>query len=192
MRGRLHGKVVAILAADGVNQLEVAVPRETLEAEGAAALLVSPVKRLFTMSHVRRGARVDAELKLDEAEPRAFDALIVPGGALSVDTLRVDPAAIAFVRAFAVQGKPIAAIGHGAWMLVDAGLARGRTMTSCPSIRTDLENAGAHWVDAEVVIDDLAVTSRGRDDLRAFVRQTIAIIGACRGAEGPPEHRLVS
>jgi protease I len=118
---------------------------------------------------------VDSDLALKDARPDDFDALVLPGGVMNPDRLRMDPAAVAFVRAFFDAGKPVAAICHGPWTVLEAGAARGRRMTSWPSLKTDLRNAGAEWVDREAVVDGNLVTSRKPDDLPAFNREMIAL-----------------
>ncbi|HLV64214.1 MAG TPA: type 1 glutamine amidotransferase domain-containing protein [Polyangiaceae bacterium] len=171
---KLHGKTVAILATDGVEQVELTEPRNALERAGAKTVLVSPkAGKIQAFRHFDRGETLDVDLQIEQADPKAFDALLLPGGALNPDQLRMVPEVVEFVRAFAVSGKPIGAICHAAWTLVEADVVRGKTMTSWPSLRKDLENAGATWVDREVVVDKGWVTSRKPADIPAFVGKLI-------------------
>jgi len=166
---RLTGKKIAILAAEGFEQSELLDPRKALDEAGAVTSVVSPAKgEVQGWKHFDKGERVHVDVPLDEADAADFDALLLPGGVANPDQLRVLPKAVAFVRAFVEAGKPIAAICHGPWTLIEAGAVDGRKMTSWPSIRTDLENAGASWVDQEVVSDGGLVTSRKPADIPAF------------------------
>jgi protease I len=170
----LEGKRIAILATDGVEQSELVKPREALDAAGAETVLISPKKEnIQAFKHHDNADRLEVDLELGQADASAFDALLLPGGALNPDSLRTDPQAVAFVKAFAQAGKAIAAICHGPWLLVEADLVDGRTVTSWPSIQTDLKNAGANWVDREVVVDRGLITSRKPDDIPAFARTAI-------------------
>jgi protease I len=172
--GKLSGKTIAILATDGVEQIELEKPREAFEEAGAKTVLVSPKSgSIQGFEHHDKGKSFPVDLSLAEANPNNFDALLLPGGALNPDALRAIPDAVTFVRRFAEAGKPIAAICHGQWSLVEADIVRGRTLTSWPSIMTDLKNAGAIWVDREVVVDRGLVTSRKPDDIPAFVGKAI-------------------
>lgn len=172
--GRLRGRKVAILATDGFELSELVEPKKALEREGATAVVVSPREGdIQGYNHHDKADTVRVDVPLSRAKPTEFDALVLPGGALNPDELRVTRAAVEFVRGFASVGKPIAAICHGPWTLIEAGAAEGKTMTSWPSIRTDLENAGARWVDREVVVDHGLVTSRKPDDLPAFNEKMI-------------------
>lgn len=169
MHHNLRGTRVAILATDGVEQVELEKPRQALDRAGATTLIIAPRgPEIQGYHHHDRGDRLPVDMELDMVKVSDFDALLLPGGALNPDQLRMLPAAVEFVRGFVEAGKPVAAICHGAWTLVEAGVVRGRTMTSWPSIKTDLENAGARWVDEEVVVDGEWVTSRKPDDLPAF------------------------
>jgi protease I len=162
-------KKIAILAAEGFEQSELLDPRKALDEAGAVTRVVSPAKgEVQGWKHFDKGERVRVDVPLDEADAADFDALLLPGGVANPDQLRVLPKAVAFVRAFVEAGKPIAAICHGPWTLIEAGAVEGRKMTSWPSIRTDLENAGASWVDQEVVSDGGLVTSRKPADIPAF------------------------
>jgi protease I len=172
--GNLDGKNVAILVADGFEQVELTKPREALEEAGAQTRIVSPQSgQVQGMNHADKGEKFDVDLTLDEAQPENFDALLIPGGTINPDTLRSTPEALEFTRHFFREGKPVAAICHGAWVLIDAGVARGRKLTSWPAIQTDVKNAGGNWVDEEVVVDNGLVTSRKPDDIPAFNRKMI-------------------
>jgi protease I len=171
---KLNGKRVAILVCDGFEQSELTVPRVALEDDGALTEIVSPSGvRVKGWKHADWGATFKVDVPLEEADAGRYDALLLPGGAMNPDKLRLYPRAIAFVRAFADAGKPIAAICHAPWTLIEAGVARGRRLTSWPSLRTDLRNAGASWVDEEVVVDGKLVTARRPSDLPAFSRKMV-------------------
>lgn len=172
--GQLDGKKVAILAADGFEQVEMTKPRAALDEAGAQTTLVS-VKpgQIFGMHHEKKGDSFDVDMTLDAARAEDFDALLIPGGLLNPDTLRSTPAAIEFTKKFFASGKPVAAICHGPWVLIDAGVVKGRKLTSWPAIQTDVKNAGGEWVDEEVVVDNGMVTSRKPDDIPAFNRKMI-------------------
>ena len=175
MRSKLSGCRVAALVADGFEQVELTEPMAALRASGADARIVSPgdAAQVKGWKHTEWGDAFDVDVHLGDAEPDDYDALLLPGGVMSPDKLRTVPGALSFVRAFFDAGKPVAAICHGPWTLIDAGVVEGRRMTSYPSIRTDLQNAGADWVDAEVVVDRGLVTSRKPDDLPAFNRKML-------------------
>lgn len=178
MSTQLLNKRVAILAADGFEQIELEGPMTALQEAGATVSIVSPgSKKIQGMNHADKGDLFDVDVALDDANPDDFDALMLPGGLMNPDTLRSTPAAVDFVRAFGIAGKPIAAICHGPWVLIEAGLVRGRRLTSWPAIRTDVKNAGGHWVDEEVVVDNGIVTSRKPDDIPAFNDKMIEEIG---------------
>ncbi|MFW7267979.1 type 1 glutamine amidotransferase domain-containing protein [Gluconacetobacter sp. Hr-1-5] len=166
----LSGRSIAILATDGVEDVELVKPGEALREAGAFTVLVSPQRaEIQAMEADVHPARTYAvERPVAEARAEAFDGLVLPGGTTNPDQLRIDDASVAFVRHFVETGKPIAAICHGAWTLIEAGGVAGHRMTSWPSLRTDLRNAGAEWVDEEVVVDGKLVTSRRPDDLPAF------------------------
>ena len=165
----LTGKRIAILVADGFEQDELLKPREALEDAGAETEVVSPCEgKVKGHKHHRPGRSVKVEVPLEQAHPEDYDGLLLPGGLHNPDTLRMNPQAVDFVKSFFEAGKPVAAICHGPWTLVEANVVRGRRMTSYPSIQTDLRNAGADWVDEEVVVDHGLVTSRRPDDLPAF------------------------
>jgi protease I len=174
MANKLDGKKVAILAADFFEQVELTKPRDALKEAGAEVKIVSlKAGRIQGMHHADKGDKVEVDLTLDQADPEEFDALMIPGGTMNPDTLRSTPAALDFTRHFFQAGKPAAVICHGPWVLIDAGLARGRKLTSWPAIQMDLKNAGAEWVDQEVVVDNGLVTSRKPDDIPAFNRKKI-------------------
>jgi protease I len=174
---QLNGKRVAMLVADGFEQVEMTEPRRALEAAGATVEIVSPkAGRVKGWETKEWGDDFEVDVVLSSADVEDYDALVLPGGVMNPDKLRVLPEARAFVRAFVDGGKPIAAICHGPWTLIDAGVVQGRKMTSWPSLRTDLDNAGASWVDQEVVVDGLLVTSRKPDDIPAFSREMVALI----------------
>jgi len=165
----LQGKRVAILATDGAEQEELTQPKAALEEAGAATVVISPNDVTIKTWHERDwGAEIAVDLPLGAAHAQDFDALLLPGGVKNPDTLRLDPRAVDFVRTFVRANKPVAAICHAPWMLVEAGVVQGRTLTSWPSLRTDIINAGGEWVDREVVTDNGLVTSRKPEDIPAF------------------------
>jgi protease I len=174
MSDKLSHHRVAILVANGFEQEELTRPREALEAAGAVTELVSPEDgKVKGWEHTDWGDEFDVDVSLDDADPEAYDALLLPGGVMNPDRLRGNEGALAFVRAFFQAGKPVAAICHAPWTLIDAGVVEGREMTSYPSLRTDLRNAGATWVDREVVVDQGLVTSRKPADIPAFIGKMI-------------------
>jgi deglycase len=178
----LDGMRVAILVADGFEQVELIQPRKALDKVGAETKVVSPAKkRVRSWDFTDWGKKISVDVPLDEARADDFDALLLPGGVMNPDTLRIIPAAVAFVKAFVDAGKPVASICHGPWTLIEAGAARGRRMTSWPSLRTDLGNAGAQWVDQEVLVEKNIVTSRKPDDIPAFNREMINLFAQARG-----------
>jgi protease I len=170
----LSGKRVAILATDGVEQVELTEPRKALDAAGAKTKVVSPKSGSIKGWNLTNwGDDIKVDVALDSTSPDDFDALMLPGGVINPDTLRMNEDAVNFVRAFFEAGKPVASICHGPWMLVEADVVRGRNVTSWPSLRTDLRNAGANWTDSESVTDHGLVTSRKPDDIPAFSRKMI-------------------
>jgi protease I len=176
MTSTLQGKKVAILVSDGFEQSELLEPRKALDEAGAITQVVSPAeKKVKGWNHKDWGNEVPVDVSLDSANAQEFDALLLPGGVMNPDQLRLNPKAVAFVKQFMDEGKPVAAICHGPWTLLEAGAVRGRTLTSWPSLKTDLNNAGATWVDQEVVTDGLLVTSRKPDDIPAFNREMIRL-----------------
>lgn len=179
----LGGLNVAILVTDGFEQIEMTAPRAALERQGVITKIVSPKRdQVRGFHHDQPGDRFDVDLALDDARASDFDAVLLPGGVQNADSLRSDERAQRFVQQIDEDGKPLAVICHGAWLLVSAGLVEGRTLTSWPSLQDDLQNAGADWIDQEVVVDDNWVSSRKPDDIDAFnrafaqalVRETIA------------------
>jgi len=171
---RLNGKRIAILATDGFEQAELEKPRAAFASEGAQTVLVAPKSgEIQGFHHHDKGDRFKVDEELERADPSKYDALLLPGGVINPDQLRMLPKAVEFVRAFAQSDKPIFAICHGPWTLVEADVVRGRKLTSWPSLKTDLKNAGANWVDQEVVCDRGLVTSRKPDDIPAFVAKAI-------------------
>ena len=171
---QLQGKKVAILATDGVERVELTEPRKALDAAGARTVVVSPKSgSIKGWEHDHWGDSITVDQSLDEARADQFDALMLPGGVMNPDHLRQNERAVQFVRSFFDAGKPVAAICHAPWMLVEADVVNGRTITSWPSLRTDIMNAGAEWVDREVVTDEGLVTSRKPDDIPAFSRKMI-------------------
>ena len=179
----LEQKRVAILAADGFEQAELEEPMKALKEAGATVSIVSPKDgQIQGMNHAEKGDKFDVDIPLEHANAEEFDALLVPGGLMNPDELRSTPAAVDFVRAFAQAGKPIAAICHAPWVLIEAGLVRGRRLTSWPAIQSDIKNAGGNWVDEEVVVDNGLVTSRKPADIPAFNAKMIEEIGEGRHA----------
>jgi protease I len=187
MTDKLNGKRIAILATDGVEQVEMTEPRKALEAAGAKTELVSPAKgQLQAWRHMDKGDKFPVDVELDAADPNNYDALVLPGGVANPDQLRTMPKAVQFVKSFFEQDKPVAAICHAPWMLLEAGVLRGRTVTSWPSLQTDLKNAGAKWVDREVVVDKGLVTSRKPDDLPAFNKKIVEVLSEASQREAQP------
>ncbi len=174
MAKNLEGKRIAILATNGFEQAELLEPRKALDEQGAKTQVVSPQKgKIKGWNEKNWGEEVAVDVPLESADADDFDALLLPGGVMNPDKLRTEPRAVELVREFFRAGKPVAAICHGPWMLVEAGAVRGRTVTSWPSIQTDIRNAGGKWVDQEVVVDDGLVTSRKPADLPAFNKKMI-------------------
>ncbi|HET8713706.1 MAG TPA: type 1 glutamine amidotransferase domain-containing protein [Gemmatimonadales bacterium] len=178
MANQLKGHRVAILAVDGVERVELTEPKRALDAEGAQATVISSKSgEIKSWEHDHWGDQIRVDQTFDKADPAEFDALLLPGGVINADTIRMEKKAVEFVSAMARDGKPIAVICHGPWILIEAGVVRGRTMTSWPSLKTDLQNAGAKWVDQDVVTDKGLVSSRKPADLPAFSRKLIEEIG---------------
>jgi len=179
MQDNLSGKRIAILATDGFEQSELTEPRSALIKAGAQVDIVSlRPGRIQGMKHREKGDQVEVTTLVRNARAKDYDGLVLPGGVANPDEMRTHPEAVLFVTDFFRAGKPVAAICHGPWMLVEADVVRGRTLTSWPSLMTDLRNAGADWVDREVVLDDNLVTSRKPSDLLAFCKEYIALLGA--------------
>jgi protease I len=165
----LEGRTIAFLATDGVEQIELTEPRRAVEEAGARTVLVAlDAGEIQGFEHLDKAERFPVDRSIDEVDAAEFDGLVLPGGVANPDRLRMDERAVSFVRAFVDEGKPVGVICHGPWTLVESGALRGRRLTSFPSLRTDIENAGAHWEDSEVVVDNGLVSSRGPDDLPAF------------------------
>jgi len=173
MAGELKGRTFAVLATDGVEQVELTEPMKALKEAGAAVKVVSDKNEIQAFKHHDKAGKIPVDESLDDAEPQEFDGLVLPGGVINPDALRLVPEAIDFIRHFVKEHKPIAAICHVPWTLIDAGGVKGKTMTSWPSLKTDLSNAGAKWVDEQVVADADLVTSRKPDDLPAFNKKMI-------------------
>jgi protease I len=173
---QLNGKKVAILVADGFEQVELTEPRKALDEAGAETRIVSPSKgKVKGWQHTEWGDELPVDVPLGQAKADEFDALLLPGGVMNPDHLRRNPEVQRFVKAFFDAGKPVAAICHGPWTLIDAGVARGRKMTSYETIQSDLKNAGVEWTDQEVVVDGNLVTSRKPDDIPAFNRAMVEV-----------------
>jgi protease I len=167
--GRLKGKTVAILATEGYERSELRDPKQALEAEGATTEVIAPhAGPIKSWTHGDWGDTIDADLAVADADPARYDALVLPGGTINADHLRANGRAVEFVKAFFERHKPVAAICHGPWLLVEADVCKSRKLTSWPSLKTDIRNAGGEWVDEAVVRDDQLVTSRKPDDLPAF------------------------
>lgn len=165
----LSGKRIAILATDGVEQIELLEPRKALLRAGAEVIVISPKKnKLQGYNHDKKADLIKVDRALSDSYPENFDALLLPGGVANPDKLRINAEAIEFIKAIGKAGKPIAAICHGPWPLINAGLVDGYKLTSWPSLEQDLKNAGAHWVNEEVVVDKNLVTSRKPEDIPAF------------------------
>jgi len=187
MAGELRGKRIAALVEHGFEQSELLEPKQAMEQAGAQVDIVSPQSTSVKgWQHTDWGRTMNVDRQLDQAQPADYDALLLPGGVANPDRLRINPKAVAFVKHFVTSGKPIAAICHGPWTLIEADGVRGRKITSWPSLRTDLINAGANWVDQDVVVDDGLVTSRKPDDIPAFNRKAIEEFAEGRHARREP------
>jgi protease I len=174
MANELRDLKVAILATDGFEQVELTQPRQALQQAGAKVEIVSPkMDSIEGWNHYDKGDRFPVDVPLEKANVRDYDALMLPGGVANPDQLRMDTQAVQFIKSFVDAGKPVAAICHGPWTLIEADAVRGRTVTSWPSLQTDLKNAGANWVDQEVVADQGLVTSRNPQDIPAFSQKMI-------------------
>ena len=188
MADELKGKRVAFLFTDGAEQVEVTEPLEAVRKAGAETDIVSLEKGEVEMwKHFDKGDKMTAEVAVADANPSDYDGLVLPGGVANPDQLRLNKDAVKFVRAFFEQDKPVGVICHGPWMLVETGVAKGRKVTSWPSLQTDLRNAGADWVDEEVVVDKGLVTSRKPDDLPAFCAKIVEEF-----AEGKHKQRVAA
>ncbi|HEY1387279.1 MAG TPA: type 1 glutamine amidotransferase domain-containing protein [Ktedonobacterales bacterium] len=177
----LHDKRVAVLATDGFEEVELTEPSKALGEAGAKIDVIAPHGgRIQAFKHHDKSMTVPVDLTLEEANPAMYDALLLPGGALNADAIRANPQALQFIRTFASSGKPMAVICHAPWELISAGIARGHKMTSYHTIQDDIRNAGADWVDQEVVVDGSLVTSRQPSDISAFNRAMIRIFATPR------------
>lgn len=177
----VSGMKVAVLATDGVEQVELTEPVKALKQAGAQVSIVSPKGgSIQGMNHDEKGDKLPTDTALAQAKPEQFDALLLPGGVANPDTLRMMPEAVAFVRHFTQGNKPVAAICHGPWTLIEADAVRGKRMTSWPSLKTDLKNAGAQWTDQECVVDGRFVTSRKPDDIPAFNKHMLQVFADSR------------
>jgi protease I len=175
----LQGKRIAVLATDGFEQSELLEPKKNLEDAGAKVTVLSlKGGEIKGWDKKEWGESVTVDGLVKEAKPDGFDALVLPGGQMNPDVLRLDSAAVTFVRTFVDSGKPVAAICHGPWMLVESDVVRGKTVTSWPSLRTDLKNAGAHWVDEPVIVDGNLITSRKPEDIPAFSQAIVEALAA--------------
>jgi protease I len=177
MASKLNGKKIAILATDGFEQAELLEPRKALEEAGAKTEIIAPKEgEIKGWNSKDWGESVKVDKTLQEARPNDYDALVLPGGVMNPDRLRMDPVAVDFVRKFAQSGKTVAAICHGPWTLIEAGVIKGKNLTSWPSLKTDINNAGGRWVDEEVCTDGRFITSRKPDDIPAFNRAIIEAV----------------
>ncbi len=184
MAGKLDGKRIAFLAAEGVEQVELTEPWKAVEEAGGRPELISLESgEVQAFNHLDKGDTFEVDRTVADASPSDYDGLVLPGGVANPDFLRMDEQAVAFIRGFFEQAKPVAVICHGPWTLVEADVLRGRRMTSWPSLKTDIRNAGGTWVDEEVVVDEGLVTSRKPDDLPAFCSKLVEEIAEGKHAE---------
>lgn len=190
MPDTLKGKNIAILATDGFEQVELEKPKSALEEAGARTQVVSPKDdKIKGWDKKDWGKEVKVDVPLNSANPSQYDALLLPGGVMNPDQLRMNPDAVRFVKSFFDAGKPVASICHGPWMLVEADAVRGRTVTSWPSLKTDIKNAGGTWVDQEVIVSNGVVTSRNPDDIPAFNREMISLFSKGSLQSGKSDRR---
>lgn len=181
MTQSLNQKKVAILVADGFEQVEMTEPRKALDEAGAQTYIISPNgDTVQGWNHFDKGDTFPVDVPINNANPAEYDALLLPGGVANPDQLRMNEKAVQFVQSFFAAGKPVAAICHAPWTLIEAGVVKEREITSWPSLQTDLKNAGAHWVDREVVVDQELVTSRNPQDIPAFNRAIVEAFAADR------------
>jgi len=184
MNASLKGKKIAILATDGVEQVELEKPRQALDAAGAVTHLIAPkAGTIQAMNHDDKGARLKVDRVLGEVKASEYDALLLPGGVANPDRLRTDQRAVQFAREFMLSDRPVAAICHGPWLLVEANAVAGRTLTSWPSLQTDIRNAGGDWVDQPVQEDDRLVTSRKPDDIPRFNEAILRTFAGVAGTD---------
>lgn len=187
MADELKGKRFAIVATDGFEESELVAPQKALREAGAKVDIIAPKEgRIQGMQHQSKGKTVAVDRSIEAANSADYAGLVLPGGVANPDSLRTDERVVRFVRDFGEAGKPIAAICHGPWTLIEAGMVKDRTVTSWPSLKTDLSNAGAHWVDREVVVDNGLITSRRPDDLPAFCAKMIEEFGEGRHGDARP------
>jgi protease I len=185
----LEGKRVAVLMTDGVEQIEYTAPRSFLEEHGAKVTLISPKSKgaeIQGFNHLTPGDKFEVEMNIRDARPADFDALLLPGGVANPDLLRLSEEAIGFIRQFGEEDKPMAAICHGPWTLIDSGIAKARHVTSWPSLKVDLRNAGAEWTDEEVVVDRWLITSRKPADIPAFNQALLRELATPAGTDPGP------
>jgi protease I len=191
MANTLQGKKIAILVADGFEQVELLQPRKALDEAGAQTQVVSPAEgKVKGWNFKNWGDEVPVDVPLKSADPSRFDALLLPGGVMNPDTLRMIPEAMRFAKHFFDSGKPVASICHGPWTVVEVDAARGRTLTSWPSLKTDIRNAGGTWVDKEVITSNGLVTSRKPEDIPAFNREMIALFGGSESLSRDRERKI--
>lgn len=178
MSKSLEGKKVAVLVENGFEEIELVKPVEALKGEGAEIKIISPQEdKVKAWDRKDWGKEYDVDINIEEAKAIEFNALLLPGGVMNPDYLRMNTKAVQFVESFFSDDKPVAAICHGPWTLIEAGVVKDRTVTSYPSLKTDLQNAGAEWIDEEVVVDGKLVTSRNPDDLPAFNKKAVEVFG---------------
>lgn len=170
---KLSGKKIAILTENGFEEVELTSPKKALEAAGAIVHIVSPESKVRGMNKKEWSIELDVDVPIKEANQNDYDGLLIPGGVINPDLMRLNEDCVRFARSFFEAGKPVAAICHGPQLLIEAGVIKGKTLTSYPSVKTDLLNAGAHWVDKEVVVDNGLVTSRSPKDLEAFNKKIV-------------------
>ena len=191
MNQKLQGKKIAILATDGFEQVELTKPKKALEQAGATVHVISPKPgQIRGWKSTDWGDNTTVDKVLGDVKPADYDGLVLPGGQINPDKLRIEPKAVAFVSDFFYSGKPIGAICHGPWMLVEANVLKHRTLTSWPSIRTDIRNAGGHWVDEQVVTDQNLTTSRKPEDLPAFNERLVREISKAKSIDSKPEKQM--
>jgi protease I len=188
--GTLDGLKVAILVTDGFEQVEMTEPRKALDQAGAKTSIVSPKDgRVRAWKFTEWGDEFPVDVSLARARPEDFDAILLPGGVINPDKLRMDKGAVLFAQAFLDGGKPVATICHGPWTLIETGKVKGRRLASWPSLQTDVENAGAEWVDQEAVVDGNLVSSRKPDDIPAFNREMISLFSRAHAGQAGQQAR---
>ena len=190
MANELKGKRVAIIVTDGFEQIEMTSPREALEKAGATCVLIAPKEEVQGFKHHDKADKFKCDLPLSKAEAADFDAVMLPGGVINADAIRIEKKAQQFVQEIDRAGKPIAVICHGPWLLISAGLMRGRTITSWPTLQDDLRNAGATWQDKECIRDSTWISSRKPDDLPVFNREMLKLFAETRPSVTHAEKRV--